>query len=83
LFLFYMVCNLILIRIMKIIGMEIYGEYFAVAVIFSVQGALATAFMENKYTIKKWNVETDLWHNPRKYIVPAILAVESAFISLI
>ena len=83
LFLFYMVCNLILIIIMKIIGMEIYGEYFAVAVIFSVQGALATAFMENKYTIKKWNVETDLWHNPRKYIVPAILAVESAFISLI
>jgi len=43
------------------------------AVLFSLQGAMLSAFLEWKHPIKNWKAEPDLWHNPRKYIVPGIM----------
>ncbi|ADU24412.1 hypothetical protein Rumal_3989 (plasmid) [Ruminococcus albus 7 = DSM 20455] len=38
--------------------------------------------MENKNAITKWSFETNLWHHPRKYIVPAVLVLEAGIISV-
>jgi hypothetical protein len=43
------------------------------AVIFALLGATGSVVMEMKFPLTEWKTESDLWHHPRKYIVPAIL----------
>ena len=43
------------------------------AVIFALLSALGSVVMEMKFPLTEWKTESDLWHHPRKYIVPAIL----------
>ncbi len=43
------------------------------AVIFALLGAFGSVFMELKFPLSTWKTESDLWHHPRKYIVPAAL----------
>ncbi len=43
------------------------------AVLFAVLGASGAVFMEMKFPLKNYKTESDLWHHPRKYIVPAAL----------
>ena len=83
LFVFYIICDALFIAILYILGVEIQCKAIIAAIFFSIQAAAATAFMEDKYHITKWSVEADLWHNPRKYIVPITLALEAGLLSLI
>lgn len=43
------------------------------AVFFALQSAVGSVFMEWFYPVKNWKIESDLWHHPRKYIVPALM----------
>lgn len=43
------------------------------AVLVSIVSAGFTVALEIKYPLLNWKVESDLWHNPRKYIVPGIV----------
>ncbi len=45
------------------------------AVIFALMGALGAVIMEMKFPITDYKTESDLWHNPRKYVVPGVLLV--------
>ena len=38
----------------------------------SISASLSIA-MEFFFPIKNWKIESDLWHHPRKYVVPAIV----------
>lgn len=40
---------------------------------FAAAGAALSVFLEWKYPIRGWKIENDLWHHPRKYIVPAVM----------
>lgn len=45
----------------------------ATAVFFALQSAILSVLLEWFYPIRDWKIESDLWHHPRKYAVPAIM----------
>ena len=45
------------------------------AVLFSLIGAAGSVFLEWRFPIRNWKIESDLWHHPRKYIMPLLLVL--------
>jgi len=43
------------------------------AVFFAMQSAVLSVLLEWFYPVRGWKTESDLWHHPRKYIVPAVM----------
>ncbi len=43
------------------------------AVFFALQSAVLSVLLEWLYPIRGWKIESDLWHHPRKYVVPVIM----------
>lgn len=43
------------------------------AVFFALQSAVLSVLLEWFYPIRDWKIESDLWHHPRKYMVPAVM----------
>lgn len=43
------------------------------AVFFALLSAVGSVLMEWFYPVRGWKIESDLWHHPRKYIVPAVM----------
>lgn len=43
------------------------------AVFFALQSAVPSVLMEWFYPIRGWKIESDLWHHPRKYVVPVVM----------
>lgn len=43
------------------------------AVFFALQSAVLSVLLEWFYPIHGWKIESDLWHHPRKYVVPVIM----------
>lgn len=48
-------------------------QIIASAVFFAMQSAVFSVLLEWFYPIRGWKIESDLWHHPRKYIVPAAM----------
>lgn len=40
---------------------------------FALQSAIFSVLLEWFYPVRGWKIESDLWHHPRKYIVPGIM----------
>ena len=53
------------------------------AVIFALLSALGSVVMEMKFPLTEWKTESDLWHHPRKYIVPAILMLIAGVVCVV
>ena len=45
----------------------------AAAVFFALESAILAVLLEWFFPIRSWKTESDLWHHPRKYVVPGIL----------
>lgn len=45
----------------------------AVVPLLALQGALLAAALERWCPLRRWKTESDLWHHPRKYLVPLAL----------
>ena len=43
------------------------------AMFFALQSAILSVMLEWFYPIRDWKIESDLWHHPRKYIVPGMM----------
>ena len=43
------------------------------AVFFALQSAELSVLLEWFYPIRDWKIESDLWHHPRKYVVPVVM----------
>ena len=43
------------------------------AVFFALQSAVLSVLLEWFYPIRDWKIESDLWHHPRKYVVPVVM----------
>ena len=52
------------------------------AVFFALQSAILSAAMEWFYPIRDGKIESDLWHHPRKYVVPAIMLLDAGVIQM-
>lgn len=51
------------------------------AVLFAVQSAILSVLLEWLHPIRNWKIESDLWHHPRKYIVPVLMLILAAIVS--
>lgn len=51
------------------------------AMLFAFQSAILSVLLEWFYPLRKWKVESDLWHHPRKYIVPLLMMLLAALVS--
>ena len=48
--------------------------------VFTLQSAILSVILEWKHPIRGWKTESDLWHHPRKYLVPLIMLLIAAFV---
>lgn len=58
-------------------GMDVF-----MAILFAFQSAVLSVLLEWLRPIRYWKVENDLWHHPRKYIVPLLMMLVAAFICI-
>ena len=55
-------------------SMDTMSVYVILTVVFfALQSAVGSVFMEWFCPVRGWKIESDLWHHPRKYIVPALM----------
>ncbi len=45
------------------------------AALFAIVSAGLTVALEIKFPLLDWKVESDLWHHPRKYVVPGVMVI--------
>ena len=53
------------------------------AAAFALLSAAGSVLLEWYCPIRGWNIESDLWHHPRKYIVPAIMMLLAGLVSMV
>lgn len=53
------------------------------AVLFALQSAISSVALEWVRPLRGWKVETDLWHHPRKYLVPAVMMLIAGVIGML
>ncbi len=58
-------------------GMEI-----MTALLFALQSAVLSVLLESFHPIRNWKIESDLWHHPRKYVVPFIMMLIAGLIGI-
>lgn len=51
------------------------------AVFFALQSAELSVLLEWFYPIRDWKIESDLWHHPRKYVVPVAMLLLAGAVS--
>ncbi|EMF0311854.1 hypothetical protein J5K73_002389 [Enterococcus faecium] len=75
--LFLVIINMIACSVYLIVWKIVVGNFSLIvllfAVNFSIISAGLTVMLEIKVPLLGWKVESDLWHHPRKYIVPGIM----------
>lgn len=49
------------------------GLMIVTALLFALTSAVCSALLEWFFPIRDWRIESDLWHHPRKYVVPAAM----------
>lgn len=63
----------------QIVGGGMDFVHVGTLLIFAMQSAILSVILEWKYPIRGWKTESDLWHHPRKYLVPLIMLLTAAF----
>ena len=52
------------------------------ALIIALQSAVLSVLLEWFCPLRNWKIENDLWHHPRKYIVPLIMFLIAGLIGM-
>lgn len=58
------------------------GSDIAAALLIALQSAILSVLLEWFFPIRHWKTESDLWHHPRKYIVPLIMMLIAGLIGV-
>lgn len=58
------------------------GREVLVAALIALQSAILSVCLEWFFPIRGWKMETDLWHHPRKYIVPLMMMLIAGLIGM-
>ncbi|MDE5598302.1 MAG: hypothetical protein K2J04_10765, partial [Lachnospiraceae bacterium] len=82
LFIFFcnMTANVIFLCSWQIKNNSVTALMILTAVFFALQSAILSVLLEWLYPIRDWKIESDLWHHPRKYVVPAIMVLAAGAI---
>lgn len=68
-----MVADVIFLLSWQIQNGGVTAHMIAGAVFFALQSAVLSVLLEWFYPIRGWKIESDLWHHPRKYVVPVVM----------
>lgn len=79
-FLFNIVADSIFICSWQIQIGGITGLIIVIAVVIALQSAVLSVLLEWFCPIRNWKIESDLWHHPRKYIVPTVMILYLLYI---
>ncbi len=52
------------------------------AIVIALQSAILSVLLEWFCPVRNWKIENDLWHHPRKYIVPLIMFLIAGLIGM-
>ena len=52
------------------------------AAAFALLSAVGSVLLEWYCPIRGWKIESDLWHHPRKYVVPAVMLLLAGLVSM-
>lgn len=52
-----------------------------IVALFALQSAILSVILEWKYPLRSWKTESDLWHHPRKYLVPLVMLLLAIFVA--
>ena len=55
-------------------------SHVGMVLLFAIQSAILSVILEWKHPIRGWKTESDLWHHPRKYIVPLAMLLIAALV---
>lgn len=72
-FLCNMAANVIFLCSWQMLNDGVTSFMILTAVFFALQSAVLSVLLEWFFPIRNWKIESDLWHHPRKYVVPAIM----------
>lgn len=83
----FLSCSHIIVSILYLCSWQIqYGGirpfHLLVAMCFALQSALLSVLLEWFYPIHGYKIESDLWHHPRKYVVPGFMILLAALIAI-
>lgn len=73
LFLCNMAADVIFLCSLQIQNNSVTVSMIFAAVFFALQSAVLSVLLEWFFPIRVWKIESDLWHHPRKYIVPVTM----------
>ena len=59
------------------------GWYILTAVLFALLSAAGSVLLEWRCPIRGWKIESDLWHHPRKYIVPVAMLLLAGLFGMV
>lgn len=76
-FLVNMAADAIYLLSWRLLVGEVTPLHVFTAVLFALQSAVASVALEWFYPVRGWKIESDLWHCPRKYVVPAVMMLIS------
>lgn len=57
------------------------GSMVLLALWYALQSAVGAVFLECRFPIRGFRVESDLWHHPRKYVIPGVLLLEAMLLA--
>lgn len=72
--------NAIYLMVWQHINGGIGGMEILTAALFALQSAILSVLLEWLRPIRNWKIESDLWHHPRKYIVPLLMILAAVIV---
>lgn len=64
----------------KMIHEGIGFAHVGMVLLFALQSAIFSVILEWKHPIRGWKTESDLWHHPRKYLVPLVMLLMASIV---
>lgn len=53
------------------------------AFFFALQSAVGSVLLEWYFPIRGWKIESDLWHHPRKYVMPVFMLLAAGIVGIL
>ncbi len=81
-FLCNMAANVIFLSSLQIQSGGVTVLMIVAALFFALQSAICSVLLEWFYPIRDWKIESDLWHHPRKYVVPVTMLLLAGVVGM-
>ena len=78
-----MTADVIYLISLKLQNGDVTGLTVLTAFCFAMQSAVCSVLLEWYYPVRGWKLESDLWHHPRKYLVPGLMVIFAGAVGMV